>query len=358
MVLFMSGNLGKRELQSYIGDYFQVMGIKDYVFNSGKAKGVRAFDIKNGKCLEMTVLADKCMDIPYLSYKGVNIGFASKTGICAPEFYAEDKLKGFLKCFNAGFLTTCGLTYMGSACEDEGQELGLHGPIANVPAENVGADMRWQDDTAHMTVSGTMREACVFGEYLTLERKLSMNSAENKITLHDRIENRGQRVEPLMLLYHINFGYPMLNSCTKVYTNMDKITPRDETARKGIDTANDFSAPVVDYDEQVFLHTMSDSSCREASALVHNRELGLAVELRFDPTALPWLNHWKCPRAGDYALGLEPGTCNVSGRAKAKQDNILKYIRPGEILDFDIEVIILDEPAAIDEAISRLAQQH
>jgi hypothetical protein len=36
-----------RNFFDYIGDISQVGGIKRYVFNSGKAKGVEAFDINN-----------------------------------------------------------------------------------------------------------------------------------------------------------------------------------------------------------------------------------------------------------------------------------------------------------------------
>jgi len=339
----MENILSKNELLAYVGDYSQVMGIKEYTFNSGKARGVRAFDIKNGKGLELTVLADRCMDIPYLSYKGINIGFVSKTGICAPEFYVEDEFRGFLKNFNAGFLTTGGLTYMGSACEDEGRKLGLHGPISNTPAENTSTSMKWIEDTAHIVVSGMMREACVFDEYIVLEREIRINSANNKLIICDKIENRGQKTETLMLLYHLNFGYPMLNANTKVDTDMDVIFPRDDVAEKGMDNSNNFEPPVVGYEEQVFFHTMSDKSLNETTTLVSNPELGLTVSIKYDPTQLPWLNHWKCPRAGDYALGIEPGNCHVGGRDRARKEGILKYIKPGEIQEFIIEIEILEK---------------
>ena len=64
--------MNKRELLRYIGDYSQIFGIKEYVFSGGKAKGVKAFDINNGAGLELTVLADRCLDIAKVAFKGVN----------------------------------------------------------------------------------------------------------------------------------------------------------------------------------------------------------------------------------------------------------------------------------------------
>lgn len=107
-------NLSKRELEAYCGDLSQAFGIQECVLEGGKAKGTKAYIVNNGCGLEMTVLADKCFAIPKMSFKGDNVGFISKTGICAPEFFQEEDTRGFLRNFEAGFLTTCGLTYVGT----------------------------------------------------------------------------------------------------------------------------------------------------------------------------------------------------------------------------------------------------
>lgn len=345
-------NLKRRELLAYVGDLLQVIGIKDYILNSGRAKGVRAFDIKNGRGLELTVLADKSLDIPYLSYKGINIGFASKTGITSPQFYSENGNRGFMQNFNVGFLTTCGLTYMGSACEDEGELLGLHGPIANTPAEEVCASTEWVDDTAYIKVSGKMRQACVLGEYISLEREIIINSAENKILIRDRVENCGFRTEPLMLLYHMNFGYPFLNECVKLYTDLEKVIPRDNESAKGIHNCFQFEKPIEGFEEQVFSHVTDDKEKTESTTIIHNEDLNLAAVIRFDPVRLPWLNHWKCPRAGDYVLGVEPGNCHVGGRKKAREEGNLQFIKAGEIKCFEIEFEFLEDHEEIDSLLA------
>jgi len=74
---------------SYVGDVSQLLGIKEYILVDGKAKGVRAYDVKNGSGLEFTILADRCLDIAGLSFKGNNCSYIAKAGVVAPEYYDE-----------------------------------------------------------------------------------------------------------------------------------------------------------------------------------------------------------------------------------------------------------------------------
>jgi hypothetical protein len=127
----------KRELLKYVGDTSQLFGIKSYSLIGGKADGVRALDINNGTGLNLTVLPDRALDIVYLSYKGVNFSYISNTGIVAPTYF-NDAGSGFHRSFTGGFLTTCGLTNVGAECNDGGEELGIHGRIANTPALRFG----------------------------------------------------------------------------------------------------------------------------------------------------------------------------------------------------------------------------
>jgi len=123
----------KRKLEKYCGDVSQIYDLRHCILQDGRSKGTHAILADNGSGLELMLLPDKCLGIPKLKYGGLNIGFMCKNGISAPEFYQEEGTRGFLRNFEAGFLTTCGLTYFGSPCEVDGQRYGLHGAIANTP---------------------------------------------------------------------------------------------------------------------------------------------------------------------------------------------------------------------------------
>ena len=60
----------KRQMLKYVGDFSQLFGIKEHTLTDGKAKGMKAFEVRNGSGLAFTVLADRGLDIAGLSFKG------------------------------------------------------------------------------------------------------------------------------------------------------------------------------------------------------------------------------------------------------------------------------------------------
>ncbi|HOJ09851.1 MAG TPA: aldose 1-epimerase family protein [Clostridiales bacterium] len=345
------GTLDRREILKYIGDTSQLFGVKNYRLADGKANGVRAVDIKNGSGLELTVLPDRALDIAYLSYKGINMSYISKAGIVAPQYYNESGIK-FLRSFIGGFMTTCGLIQAGSPCIDEGQEYGLHGRISNTPAEEVYAGTEWTEDTAIMKVKGKVREAAVFGENILLKREISVPYGGNKFYINDTVENYGFKDEPLMIIYHCNLGYPLLTSKSYFLAPSISVIPRDEEASKGQNEYYKFQLPTPGYREQVFYHNLKvDDQGKTFAALINPiQKIGLAIW--FNKKQLWNLTQWKQMGEGEYVLGIEPCNCHVGGRAKARQDGTLEFIKPGEIRHFNLEVEIIEG----DERISQLEE--
>jgi hypothetical protein len=343
----------KRELLKYVGDFSQVFGIREYTLSGGKSKGVKVFDFRNGAGLEFTVLSDRCLDIAGLTFKGINCSYISKTGIVAPEYYNEDGIE-FLRSFHAGFLTTCGLRNVGSPCEDEGESFGVHGRISNTPAEEVCARVDWVDDLPVLTITGRMREARLFGENLILQRKITCRYGENKISIQNTIENYGFRKEPVMLLFHFNLGYPLLDEDSILVTPTGKLIPRDAEARKGVENFNQFQPPTPGYAEQVFYHNLqTDLEGNTCVALVNNK-LELGVAIHFNKNQLFNFTQWKQMGEGEYVLGMEPCNCYVGGRADARKNGNLEYLEPGEIKRFDLVVEIVDGTDRINALIKEI----
>lgn len=332
------------ELRQKIGDLNAICGWKEYRYEDGPASGVRAVDLKNGKNIEMTIVADRAFDIPYLSYKGYNMGFISKQGVRAPGLYREEGVRGFLKQFSAGMLTTCGMTYAGAPGND-GRELGLHGPFSNLPAHQVSVRDDTEGDDVVFRVEGKVREACVFEENMLMRRTMTLETERDVVRIHDVLENQSFATDPVMMIYHINFGYPMLDEGAKVYTSAKKIEPRDQTAADGMDKYTLMEKPEMNRDEQCYFHTDHEG---EGFAMLHNEKLGIAGIVRFDPKVLPLLCEWKCMRAGDYALGLEPTTSGVLNRAVARENGLLTYLAPGEKRVYDLEIEFTDDVELIE----------
>ena len=123
-------------MNKYIGHEQQLYGVREMRLVGGKADGMRILSVKNGMGLEFEISLDRCGDISRLSFKGDNMGYFAPCGYVSPKYY-DSVGNGFLKSFTAGFFTTCGLTSVGTPCEDNGEVLPLHGTISNTPCENL-----------------------------------------------------------------------------------------------------------------------------------------------------------------------------------------------------------------------------
>jgi len=335
----------RHQILEKVGDITQLGGIKYYEFADGVSKGVRAFDISSPQGIDMTVLIDRGMDISEFRYKGIPLAWKSVTRETSPVFY-ESKDFEWLRTFYGGLLTTCGLTYFGMPCTDEGEELGLHGRISNLPAENPVTDCFWQDDSYIMTVSAKVREAKVFGDKLEMCRKISTAMDSKKITVEDTVTNIGHKSSPFMVLYHINLGYPLLDAYSKIIEPKAKVTARDKEADKGIDNYFEFSEPIADFGEQVFFHDITPDKDGLCNIALINEKFdmgkGLGLYLRFKKEELPNLIQWKQTGQGEYVCGLEPTNSFPRGRDIESKEGNVRFLRPGEKAYQKIEIGILD----------------
>lgn len=346
----------KREfskVRQYIGDDLQLFGVERTVLCNGKSNGVNVIHAKNGSGLHFDVLPDRALDISSFSYKGVGCSFISKTGIVSPNYYVEDEASGFLKNFFAGMITTCGLTYFGAPCFDNGQKLGLHGPISNTPAEDVCV---WTEDRGVpcIRIAGKVRQAEVFREHLVLNREYTCMYGQNLLTLEDAVENKGYETQPLMLLYHMNFGYPLLTENAILTIPEKESRARDGIALKGYNERFVMQKPTIGYAEQCFFYKCRANEDNETTVLLRNPELDFAAAIKFNITQLGYLTEWKSMLAGDYALGIEPGTYYPTGRADARENQLLQYIEPGETRRFKISIEIIEGRENIAETFTMI----
>jgi len=344
----------KTEILKKVGDISQLGGIKSYEFSDGMAKNLRAVDIKSPNGIEMTIVLDRAMDISSLTYKNIPISWRSVTRETSPAYF-ESKGFEWLRTFFGGLLTTCGLTYFGPPSTVNGEELGLHGRISNLPASNVFADGKWENDSYVMWVQGKIREVKALGEKLELSRKISTFMDKPVIIIEDTVENIGFKDFPLMILYHMNFGFPLLDSTTKLILPKSVTAPKDEEAKKGIKNFNEFSEPVDNFNEQVFLHDIEADKEGNCSAALVNSEFnngeGIGISIKFNKNNLPNLIQWKQVSSGEYVCGLEPANSLLGGRDAEEKNKNVRFIKPGEKINFKIELNILSSKTEIEDYI-------
>ncbi len=337
-----------------IGRSQQLARVEEVRLVGGRGDGVRAFEIDNWAGLQLTCIADRALDVARLKWKGVPLCWESQNGVAAPAFY-DPHGDGFLKSFFGGLVTTCGLTNFGPGGSDQWGECALHGRIDHIPAENVVSSRL--DDEPSLSISGTMRETKVFGADFRLERQWRISATGSRIELHDRVTNEGGKSWPHMLLYHCNAGFPLLDSSTEVLLSHASMRPRDEAARRGESLWNRGGNPDPDFEEEVFIHTMSAmSGGGDAVGVIANRALGdgLGLRIRFNPSQLPNAFTWRMLGFKTYVFAIEPANYDaIEGRGSAQERGVLPMLEPGETRDYDLVFDVL-EGEGLDEVLRQL----
>lgn len=269
-----------------ISNFCQVGGVKQYVMENGAAQGLRVIECDNGK-LRFLLNVSKALDIMQVFYEGKNISFVSKNGFMAREL-------PFGKRFEGGMLYTCGLDGIGAV---DGVE--LHGNLHCTPATVTRAECT---DEGIVIESYTTHTA-LFGNVLTLKRKIFSRFNSDKIELEDTLFNEGTKTAPYCLLYHVNLGYPLLDDGGRVEVNAENVSARSDWAIQNLSDWSQISAPVDNAEEMCYFIDNKDGK-----ATYVNEKQGKRFVLEYSKETLPNFVLWKSMVSGDYALGLEPCT--------------------------------------------------
>jgi len=329
----------KEQLRARVGDMSQIAYARPCTLSEGKAKGVAAIDFSTGAGLHFTVLPDRALDISRADYAGRSLCWRSATGEVAPAYYQPEGTE-WLHGFFGGLLTTCGLTYMGAPCEDEGQSLGLHGRVAYIPAREVAIHAGWEGDDYVVGVRGKVVEVSVFGPHLVLNRSIYAFAGEERLFIHDEVVNQGHTPAPHMMLYHINVGFPVLDEQSRFVAPSLTVTPRDAEAEKGVESYAEATEPAHGFAEQVFYHDLAALKDKTMVGVI-NPILNFGLYVAFRRSQLPHLVQWKMMGEGLYVMGLEPSTNYVGGRAAERAAGRLRMLRPGQTAAYDLEIGVL-----------------
>ncbi len=340
----------KREIYKYVGSMQQLAYIRKVTCDEGRSTGLRLLEVKN-EGLEYQLMCDKCLDMAELSYKGINLNFLSKPGLQGRNHYDTNGQEA-LRSIMGGMFFTAGMENICAPYKNESGEYPMHGRIRTTPAEQVSSSQEWTDEGLVLRASGTMREAQLFGENMVLHRTIETIVGTKSVKITDEVENEAYREEPLMLLYHINMGYPFLTENTRLYIPTRSVTPRDADA-KGHEAAYDrMDPPKENEPEYVFIHDIKKTEDETTWVLAVNQTLQIGLKIQYSTKNLPYFMEWKSTAAGDYVIGLEPSNSSVYGRGFHEKDGSLHTLKPFEKEKNELIFTILDGEEEIQKEIS------
>lgn len=317
-----------QNLRNYIGKPEQLFAVREGRFSGGKADGVRFIEVDNGAGLHVTLLPDRCLDIYQVRLGGKSLNYLTANGITAPAYYNPFG-EGWSDGFFGGFLFTCGLTNTGIKEPGVWETEKEHGCISNSPARHV--NLEYSEDGLGVTISGTMHEGILGGANLLLTRKIELRYGENTIRVTDTVRNESCRETPMMLLYHVNTGYPLLSEDAIVdIPHKGEVRGRTPHAAEHVASWSQIDPPQDEYEELCYYFTPEADETLWAKATLENPSTGLKLEIGYDTTTLDNFVQWKNFVKGEYVMGLEPCNATLDGRSEAAENGSLKTMAPGE----------------------------
>lgn len=351
-------NNTKKEWLELVSHHAQVGGIETSVLDNGRAKGTRIAWVNTGAGLRFKVVIDRGMDIADASYKEHNLVWLSRLGVTAPQPFSDTGVN-WLRTFGGGLLTTCGVTHVGGPEEDTYGSRGLHDQYSNTPAELLAIkqpDLNAGDN--EMYISGRIFQGHPLGYNIEIKRTIRCFLGEPTIYLEDEIKNIGNIDVPHMLLYHMNFGYPLVAPGSKLLWKGDWTSREGEEHARIFKKGSDFHTCPKPMDshrgagEEAALIDIDADPQGKAHCGIYNKELGLALRLSFLKEQLPWLTNWQHWGKGEYVAGLEPGTHPPLGQKHTRQNGDLIQIAPGQSRKYALELEIIKDTDKLTEFVN------
>jgi hypothetical protein len=286
--------------------------IEKRTLHGGLSEGVDEIRVHNGR-LTFSIIPTRGMGLWKAWLGDLEIGWKSPVrGPVHPQFVdlGEPSGLGWLDGFDE-LLVRCGLENNGAPeFDDETGRLKypVHGRIANRPAIHVSVTV--DTDTQEISVRGIVEETRFHFLKLRMVTQFTTRFNSSAVTIHDEIENFSSSPAEMQMLYHANFGLPLLDGGSRVVVPAKTVVARNERAASGIKTWDSYPAPTPGFEEMVYfmeLHAGDDGWTR---ALLKNAHSTQGVSLAYIKRQLPCFSLWKNTTAeGDgYVTGIEPGT--------------------------------------------------
>lgn len=321
--------------------------------HGGRQEGVEVVVVNNGK-LTFTIVPTRGMSVLEARFGEVRLGWNSPVKEVVHPHHINLQSRGglgWLEGFNE-WVVRCGLesngapgmdTFTNNNGDEATMELTLHGKIANIPASEVEVFVEVVAPY-RITIRGRVDERMMFGPQLELWTEISTVPGSNEIRIADTVTNRGATEQEFELLYHANYGSPLLEAGAVFLAPVADVTPMNKRAAKFLKNYASFAGPTKGFVEQVYcFHPLADAKGKTIIALANGKR-DRAVSMTYAVTELPYLTLWKntASESEGYVTGLEPGTNFPNHRSIERRLGRVPKLAPGEsyraTIDYAIHV--------------------
>ena len=342
--------------------------VRKQTLHGGKQEGVDLIVVDNGR-LKVALIPTRGMGVLKVEMGDVKLGWNSPVKeVVHPQFVnlASRGGLGWLEGFNE-WMARCGLEFAGHPGKDQfinnvgdkaEMDLTLHGKIANIPASEVEVVID-REPPYRMHVRGRVDERMFYGPKLELWTELSTEPGSTSFRIEDTLTNRGAYDQEFEIIYHCNFGPPLLGKGARFVAPAARVTPFNAHAADGLTNYEEYAGPVKGFVEQVYCLLPFSDENGLTRILLQNAALDRAVSMTFAVAQLPFVTLWKNTNAEEegYVTGLEPGTSFPYNRRIERQFGRLPKLAPGQTRQFAIDFALhfgTDEVAHAFNTVQRI----
>lgn len=340
--------------------------VQKYTLRGGRQEGVDVIVVNNGR-LSFVVIPTRGMSVAKVEMGDIRLGWDSPVKeIVHPQFINLQSRGGlgWLEGFNE-WMVRCGLEWAGHPGKDKfinntGDEaemdLTLHGKVGNIPASEVEVVID-REAPYRIRIRGRVDERMFYGPKLELWTEISTEPGSNAFRIEDEIKNYGAYDQEFQIIYHANYGPPLLGAGSRFVVAAKEVRPFNAHAAKSLNQFAEYVAPTKGFVEQVYgVIPFADENNR-ATVMLRNAAGDKGVTMSYRIDQLPYFTLWKNTTAVEegYVTGLEPGTGFPANRSIERQAGRAPKLKPNETRGFAIDFAILAGKEKVDRAAAVIA---
>jgi hypothetical protein len=324
--------------------------VRRSTLRGGRRDGVDLIEVDNG-ALAFSIVPTRGMGLWKGRCRGLRLGWDSPVsdGPVNPAFVNLLNWNGlgWLEGFDE-LLARCGLAHSGAPYTENEMRFGLHGKIANTPAHYVAVHVD-EGPESGIAVEGRVDESALFQTQVRLISTVSTRPGSHALSVRDEFRNMSNRPQEFQILYHWNFGPPILQEGARFSAAVKTVVPRNARAVDGLGHYDVYGPPDAGFAEQVYFFELHAGPDGRTVALLRDRAGAAGVALRYDVKQLPAFTLWKNTGGlkSGYVTGLEPGTNYPNPTPFERQRGRTVKLAPGASHLAETTLEVLPDAAAV-----------
>jgi len=332
--------------------------IEQKVLHGGEQEGSKILVITSQDGLTITLSPTRGMNLLHIEGFGAKMGWDSPVKeVVNPAFINLESRNGlgWLEGFNE-MMVRCGYEWTGHPVTADGQIYTLHGKAGNTPASQVEVEVA--DAAPHeIRIRGLVKESTFKKADLQTMTELRYVPGSNSFSLHDVLTNHADYPHDYQIIYHSNFGMPILEEGARFLAPISSISPFNDYAKEGLKTWQTYAGPTKGFDEMVFNIQPLSGEDHQTLAAVVNKAGNKGAAIQFDTRQLPVLTLWKntdTVKQG-YVTGIEPGTNYAYPVTIEREQKRVKQLEPGASTQFDLTYTLLHSSEQVADVEKKIA---